>query len=95
MVFFGRYALGRLKEVAPHVTAGEALVKLAIVFTVVVPLPIIGLGLVGFWLDYYTLSTFPLITIVGIVLGTLLAFIGVVRTILFGHKEGKTKGGRT
>jgi len=87
--------LGRLKEVAPHVTAGEALVKLAIVFMLVVPLPIMGLGLVGFWLDYYKLGTFPFLTIAGTVIGTLLAFIGVVRTILFGHKEGKTKGGRT
>ena len=76
----------RLKEVAPHVTTGEALTKLMIVLTIMVPIPIVGLTFAGFWFDYYKLSTFPLFTILGAVLGTALAFIAVTQTIVFGHK---------
>ena len=86
--------LGRVKQVVPHVTTGEALAKLAIVVTVVVPVPIVVLALAGFWLDYYKLSTLPLLTALGIVIGTAVAFFGVVQTIVFGHKEIKTEGER-
>jgi hypothetical protein len=84
--------LRRLKQVAPYVRTGEALAKLAVVLTVVVPVPVTGLALVGFWLDYYKLSTFPLLTIAGIILGTFVAFIGVIQIIFFGHKEGGKEG---
>ena len=86
--------LGRVKQVVPYVTPAEALAKLAIVLTIVVPLPIVVLALAGFWLDHYKLSTLPLLTIVGAVIGTVVAFIGVMQIIVFGHREGKTKGGR-
>ena len=85
--------LGRVKQVVPYVTPAEALAKLAIVLAIV-PLPIVVLALAGFWLDYYKLSTLPLLTIVGAVIGTVVAFIGVMQIIVFGHREGKTKGGR-
>jgi len=86
--------LERVKQVAPYVTPAEALTKLAIVLTIVVPVPITLLALAGFWLDYYKLSTLPLFTAVGAVIGTGVAFIGVVQVIVFGHKEAKTKSKR-
>lgn len=58
--------LGRIKEVAPYVTPAEALAKLAIVLTIVVPVPITALVLGGFWLDYYLLNTMPILTVLGI-----------------------------
>ena len=85
----------RLQQVAPSVTTCEALVKLTIVVCVAVPIPITAFTATGFWLDYYKLDTVPLFTILGAVLGTILAFAGVVQTIVFGHKESNTKGGGT
>ena len=85
--------LGRVKQVAPHVTTGEALVKLAIVLTIAVPVPIVVCALAGFWLDYYKFSTLPLFTAIGVVIGTVVAFLGVVQTIVFGHQEIKPGGG--
>lgn len=84
--------LKRLRQVAPSVTTGEALVKLTIVVCIVVPVPIMALATTGFWLDYYKLDTAPLFTILGAVLGTILAFTGAIQTIVFGHKESNSKG---
>jgi len=84
--------LGRIKEVAPYVTPAEALAKLVIILTIVVPVPIMALALGGFWLDYYRLDTFPILTVLGIVTGTLVSFLGVCKVITYGHKR-ETKNG--
>jgi len=81
----------KLQQAAVSATTHEALVKLAIVVCVVVPIPIVAFVAAGFWLDYYKLDTFPLYTILGAVVGTILAFAGVVRIIVFGHKGRKRK----
>ena len=57
--------------------------------TFVVTVPVIGLALTGFWLNYYKLGTLPLFTAMGAVAGTIVAFIGVVQVVVFGHKEGE------
>ena len=83
----------RLLQVAPFITTPEALTKLTIVICVVVPVPILAFTTTGFWLDYYKLHTMPLFTILGAMLGTVLAFTGVLYTIVFGHRGSNTKGG--
>ena len=84
--------LGEIKEVAPYVTPAEALVKLVIVLLFIVPVPIVALALGGFWLDYYRLNTLPILTVLGIVTGSLASFLGVCKVITYGHKR-ETKNG--
>ena len=54
-------------------------------------------ALVGFWLDNYKLGTTPMFTIVGAVVGSILATLGTLHVIVYGHnkedgKEGKSNG---
>ncbi|MFC1992044.1 hypothetical protein ACFLVC_04930 [Chloroflexota bacterium] len=37
--------------------------------------------LAGFWLDYYEMGTVPLLTVTGVVIGTIVAFISIVSTL--------------
>jgi len=74
-----------LHQAAYSMSYPEVLIKLVITIFFV-PLPILALTLGGFWLDYYKLNTLPLLTAVGAVLGTLIAFMGVRQIIVYGHK---------
>lgn len=42
-------------------------------------------AMIGFWLDYYKLHTVPIFTVLGAVGGTVLAFFGTLRIIVYGH----------
>lgn len=64
----------------------EGLVKLVITM-LFVPIPILVFALGGFWLDCYQLGTLPLFFAVGAILGTLIAFLGICRIIIYGHKR--------
>lgn len=64
----------------------EGLVKLVITM-LFVPIPILVFALGGFWLDYYQLDTSPILTAIGAILGTLIAFLGICRIIIYGHKR--------
>jgi len=65
----------------------EGLVKMVITM-LFIPIPILVFALGGFWLDYYKLDTLPILTAIGAALGTFIAFIGICRIIIYGHKEG-------
>jgi len=72
----------------PHIDMSprEGAVKLVITM-LFVPIPILVFTLGGFWLDYYQLDTSPILTAIGAVLGTLIAFLGICRIIIYGHKR--------
>ncbi len=81
----------RLRDSTKDMTFPEALIKLAIVS--IFELVVIGIFAGGgFLLAKYTLHTVPvytaLITALGAVIGTIIAFFGVVRIIIFKHKGG-------
>ncbi|OGO23231.1 MAG: hypothetical protein A2144_09205 [Chloroflexi bacterium RBG_16_50_9] len=71
----------QLKNTSSGMTFSAGLVKLVIT-VFIVPVPILALALVGFWLDYYRFETLPILTIIGALLGTLLSFIAVYRIIM-------------
>ncbi len=74
----------RIKQAACGMSLAEGLLKLVIAM-LFVPLPILAGGLGGFWLDYYKLSTLPLLVIVGTILGTLASLLGVCGIIIYKH----------
>ncbi len=76
----------KLYQASTEMSSSEGLIKVAITM-LFVPIPILATALGGFWLDYYKLNTVPLLTVVGAVLGTFLAFMGVYRIIVYGHKR--------
>ena len=76
----------RLHQVAHEMAVSEGLLKLVLTMFLV-PIPILVAALTGFWLDYYKLDTFPLLTIGGAILGTFIAFMGVYRIIIYNHKR--------
>ncbi|MFC2067077.1 AtpZ/AtpI family protein [Chloroflexota bacterium] len=76
----------RLHRAAHDMAISEGLLKLVLTM-VFVPIPILIAALTGFWLDYYKLDTLPLLTIVGAVLGTFIAFMGVYRIIISRHND--------
>lgn len=81
-----KMTISRLQAVSRDMSTREGLVKLVITM-LFVPVPILVLTLGGFWLDYYKFDTVPLLSIVGVILGTLFAFLGVSRIIVYGHKR--------
>ena len=76
----------KLHQVSTEISLSEGLIKLLITI-VFVPVPILSFALGGFWLDYYRLDTLPILTAIGAALGTFVAFIGVCRIIIYGHKR--------
>ena len=64
----------------------EGLLKLVLTM-VLVPIPILVAALTGFWLDYYKFDTLPLLTIGGAILGTVIAFAGVYRIIIYNRNK--------
>ncbi len=76
----------RLRQVSREMSVSEGFIKVGIAM-LFLPVPIMATTLVGFWLDYYKLSTLPLFSALGVLLGTLLALGGVYKIIVYGHKE--------
>jgi len=76
----------KLNQASIDMSVSEGLIKLAIT-VLFVPIPILATALGGFWLDYYKFNTTPLLTVIGTILGTLIAFTGVYQIILYGHKR--------
>jgi len=74
----------KLHQAASAMSTSEGLVKLVITI-IFVPFPILAATLGGFWLDYFKLNTFPILTVGGAVLGSVLASIGVYQIIIYGH----------
>ena len=76
----------KLHQASTEMSVSEGLTKLLITI-VFVPIPILSFALGGFWFDYYKLDTLPILTAIGAALGTFIAFIGVCRIIIYGHKR--------
>jgi len=77
----------QLHQVAhTDLSPSEGVVKFVITM-LFVPIPILVFTLGGFWLDYYKFDTLPLFFAVGAFLGTFVAFLGICRIIIYGHKK--------
>lgn len=69
----------------------EFAVKTMVVMFFVVPGPPVLFTVGGMYIDKYVLGTLPILTIIGVIIGTIVAFFGTRWVILYGHN--KEKGG--